>query len=164
MLQIVYQVDGPIGVQVETITIKTTGDRILDSPLSKIGGKGLFTKEIEKAILENEIDCAVHSLKDLPTELPQGLKIIAFGTREDVRDALIAQDGMKLLELPKGAAVATGSLRRRSQLLHLRSDLSLVDMRGNLNTRLRKLEEEGYAGMLLAYAGVKRLGKADRVS
>ncbi len=152
------------GVQVETITIKTTGDRILDSPLSKIGGKGLFTKEIEKAILENEIDCAVHSLKDLPTELPPGLKIIAFGTREDVRDALIAQDGMKLLELPKGAAVATGSLRRRSQLLHLRSDLSLVDMRGNLNTRLRKLEEEGYAGMLLAYAGVKRLGKADRVT
>lgn len=152
------------GIEVEIITIKTTGDKILDSPLSKIGDKGLFTKEIEKAILEKEVDCAVHSLKDLPTELPAGLKIIAFGTREDVRDALIAQDGMKLLELPKGATVATGSLRRRSQLLHLRSDLNLVDMRGNLNTRLRKLEEEGYAGMLLAYAGVKRLGVANKVT
>jgi hydroxymethylbilane synthase len=152
------------GIEVEIVTISTTGDKILDSPLSKIGDKGLFTKEIEKAILENEIDCAVHSLKDLPTELPDGLDIIAFGTREDVRDALIAQDGMKLLELPKGATVATGSLRRRSQLLHLRSDLNLVDLRGNLNTRMRKLEKEGYAAMLLAYAGVKRLGMADRVT
>jgi hydroxymethylbilane synthase len=152
------------GIEVEIIKIKTTGDKILDSPLSKIGDKGLFTKEIEKAILDKEIDCAVHSLKDLPTELPAGLKIVAFGTREDVRDALIAQDGMRLLELPKGSTVATGSLRRRSQLLHLRSDLNLVDIRGNLNTRLRKLEEDGYAGMLLAYAGVKRLGMADRVT
>ncbi len=151
-------------IEVETMTIKTTGDKILDSPLSKIGDKGLFTKEIEKAILEGEIDCAVHSLKDLPTVLPAGLKIIAFGAREDVRDALIAQDGMKLLELPKGTTVATGSLRRRSQLLHLRSDLNLVDIRGNLNTRLRKLEEEGYAGMLVAYAGVKRLGMSDKVT
>ena len=152
------------GIEVEVVKIKTTGDKILDSPLSKIGDKGLFTKEIEKAILENEIDCAVHSLKDLPTELPAGLKIVAFGTREDVRDALIAQDGMKLLELPKGSTVATGSLRRRSQLLHLRSDLNLVDIRGNLNTRLHKLEEDGYAGMLLAYAGVKRLGMAEKVT
>ncbi len=151
-------------IEVEIVTIKTAGDKILDSPLSKIGDKGLFTKEIEKAIFENEIDCAVHSLKDLPTELPAGLKIVAFGTREDVRDVLIAQDGMKLLEIPKGATVATGSLRRRSQLLHLRSDLNLVDIRGNLNTRLRKLEEEGYAGMLLAYAGIKRLGMADKVT
>ncbi|MFZ1081324.1 MAG: hydroxymethylbilane synthase [Candidatus Kryptoniota bacterium] len=151
-------------IEVEVLTIKTTGDKILDSPLSKIGDKGLFTKEIEKAIFENEIDCAVHSLKDLPTELPAGLKIIAFGAREDVRDVLIAQDGLKLLELPKGATVATGSLRRRSQLLHLRSDLNLVDIRGNLNTRLRKLEEEGYAGILLAFAGVKRLGMADKIT
>jgi hydroxymethylbilane synthase len=150
--------------RVEVVTIKTTGDKILDSSLSKIGDKGLFTKEIEKAILDNEVDCAVHSLKDLPTELPAGLKIVAFGAREDVRDALVAQDGMKLLELPKGAAVATGSLRRRSQLLHLRSDLNLVDIRGNLNTRLRKLREEGYAGMLLAFAGIKRLGMADKVT
>lgn len=151
-------------IEVEVVIIKTTGDRILDSPLSRIGGKGLFTKEIEKAILESEIDCAVHSLKDLPTDMPAGLEIIAYGAREDVRDVLIAQDGMKLLEIPKGATVATGSLRRRSQLLHLRSDLNLVDIRGNLNTRLHKLEEEGYAGMILAYAGVKRLGLADRVT
>jgi hydroxymethylbilane synthase len=151
-------------IAVEVVTIKTTGDKILDSPLSKIGDKGLFTKEIEKALLESEIDCAVHSLKDLPTALPAGLEIIAFSEREDVRDALIAQDSMKLLELPKGASLATGSLRRRSQLLHMRSDLILVDIRGNLNTRLRKLEEEGYAGMILAYAGIKRLGMADRVT
>jgi len=151
-------------VEVEVAIIKTTGDKILDSPLSKIGGKGLFTKEIEKAIVEGEVDCAVHSLKDLPTELPSRLKIIAFGKREDVRDALIAQDGMKLLELPKGSTVATGSLRRRSQLLHLRSDLNLVDIRGNLNTRLRRLEDEGYVAILLAYAGVKRLGMQDKVT
>lgn len=151
-------------VRVEVESIRTTGDKILDSPLSRIGDKGLFTKEIEKAIFDNEVDCAVHSLKDLPTELPAGLKIVAFGAREDVRDALVAQDGMKLLELPKGATVATGSLRRRSQLLHLRSDLNLIDIRGNLNTRLHKVEQEGYAGMLLAYAGIKRLGMADRVT
>ncbi len=148
----------------EIVKIKTTGDKILDSPLSKIGDKGLFTREIERALIDNEIDCAVHSLKDLPTELPEGLAILAFGPREDVRDALVAQDGMRLLDLPKGATVATGSLRRRSQLLNLRSDLNLVDMRGNLNTRLRKMEEEGLAGMLLAYAGIKRLGMADRVT
>ncbi len=148
----------------EIVKIKTTGDRVLDSPLSKIGDKGLFTREIEKALLNGEIDCAVHSLKDLPTELPHGLEIIAFSEREDVRDALIAQDGMKLLELPKGSTVATGSLRRRSQIMHMRSDLNLVDLRGNLNTRLRKLAEEGYAGMMLAYAGIKRLGMADKVT
>ncbi len=152
------------GVGTEIVKIKTTGDKVLDSPLSKIGDKGLFTREIERALLDGEIDCAVHSLKDLPTELPQGLGIIAFSAREDVRDALIAQDGMKLLELPKGATVATGSLRRRSQLMHLRSDLNLVDIRGNLNTRLRKLQEEGYAGMILAFAGIKRLGMADKVT
>ncbi len=152
------------GLETEIVKIKTTGDKVLDSPLSKIGDKGLFTREIERALLDREIDCAVHSLKDLPTELPAGLSIVAFSEREDVRDALIAQDGMKLLELSKGATVATGSLRRRSQLMHLRSDLNLVDIRGNLNTRLRKLEEEGYAGMLLAYAGIKRLGMADKVT
>ncbi len=152
------------GVETEIVKIKTTGDKVLDSPLSKIGDKGLFTREIERALLDGEIDCAVHSLKDLPTELPPGLAIIAFSEREDVRDALIAQDGMRLLELPKGSTVATGSLRRRSQLINLRSDLNLVDIRGNLNTRLRKLEEEGYAGMILAYAGIRRLGMADRVT
>jgi hydroxymethylbilane synthase len=151
-------------LEIEIVKIKTTGDKVLDSPLSKIGDKGLFTREIERALLDGEIDCAVHSLKDLPTELPDKLGIIAFSLREDVRDALIAQDGMKLLELPKGSTVATGSLRRRSQLMHLRSDLNLVDIRGNLNTRLRKLEEEGYAAMILAYAGIKRLDMADKVT
>lgn len=151
-------------LQIEIVKIRTTGDKVLDSPLSKIGDKGLFTREIERALLDGEIDCAVHSLKDLPTELPQDLAIVAFSEREDVRDALIAQDGMKLLELPKGSTVATGSLRRRSQLMHLRSDLNLVDLRGNLNTRLKKLEKEGFAGMLLAYAGIKRLGMVDRVT
>lgn len=151
-------------LRTEIVKIKTTGDKVLDSPLSKIGDKGLFTREIERALLDKEIDCAVHSLKDLPTELPDGLRIIAYSAREDVRDALVAQDGMRLLELPKGSTVATGSLRRRSQLMHLRSDLDLVDIRGNLNTRLRKLKEEGYAGMMLAYAGIKRLGMADRVT
>ncbi len=156
--------DSQRGLETEIVKIRTTGDKVLDSPLSKIGDKGLFTREIERALLDKEIDCAVHSLKDLPTELPEKLQIVAFSAREDVRDALIAQDGMKLLELPKGSTVATGSLRRRSQLMHLRSDLNLVDIRGNLNTRLRKLEEEGYAGMMLAYAGIKRLGMADKVT
>ena len=156
--------DSQRGLETEIVKIRTTGDKVLDSPLSKIGDKGLFTREIERALLDKEIDCAVHSLKDLPTELPEKLQIVAFSAREDVRDALIAQDGMKLLELPKGSTVATGSLRRRSQLMHLRSDLNLVDIRGNLNTRLRKLEEEGYAGMMLAYAGIKRLGMAYKVT
>ena len=156
--------DSQRGLETEIVKIRTTGDKVLDSPLSKIGDKGLFTREIERALLDKEIDCAVHSLKDLPTELPEKLQIVAFSAREDVRDALIAQDGMKLLELPKGSTVATGSLRRRSQLMHLRSDLNLVDIRGNLNTRLRKLEEEGYAGMMLAYAGIKRVGMADKVT
>ena len=151
-------------LEIEIVKIKTTGDKVLDSPLSKIGDKGLFTREIARAILDGQLDCALHSLKDLPTELPDKLGIIAFSFREDVRDALIAQDGMKLLELPKGSTVATGSLRRRSQLMHLRSDLNLVDIRGNLNTRLRKLEEEGYAAMILAYAGIKRLDMADKVT
>lgn len=150
-------------LEVEIVKIKTTGDRILDSPLSKIGDRGLFTKEIENALLEGEIDCAVHSLKDVPTELPPGLALIAFGEREDVRDVFISPDGRRLLEVEKGASIATSSLRRRSQLLHLRSDLTLVDVRGNLGTRLRKLQENGYAGIVLAYAGVKRLGLLDKV-
>jgi hydroxymethylbilane synthase (EC 2.5.1.61) len=151
-------------LELEIVKIKTTGDKILDSPLSKIGDRGLFTKEIEKALLDNEIDCAVHSLKDVPTELPPGLALVAFGEREDVRDVFISPDKRRLLEVEKGASIATSSLRRRSQLLHLRSDLTLVDVRGNLQTRLRKLQENGYAGIVLAYAGVKRLGMLDKVS
>jgi hydroxymethylbilane synthase len=146
--------------------IKTTGDRILDAPLSKIGDKGLFTREIEHALLRNDIDCAVHSLKDLPTELPAGLAIGAITAREDVRDVFIPHPRnpvRALLDQPSGATVATGSLRRRTQLLHARPDFRVVDLRGNLQTRLRKLEESSWAGMLLAYAGVLRLGMQDRI-
>jgi len=153
-------------VQVRLEVIKTTGDRILDAPLSKIGDKGLFTREIEHALLRNDIDCAVHSLKDLPTQLPAGLTIGAVSVREDVRDVFIPHPRnavRKLLDQPHGATVATGSLRRRTQLLHARPDLSVVDIRGNLQTRLRKLEESSWAGMLLARAGVVRLGLEERI-
>ena len=148
-------------VEVQLEVIKTTGDKILDAPLSKIGDKGLFTREIEHALLRKDIDCAVHSLKDLPTELPDGLMIGAISAREDVRDVFIPHPGnpvRHLLEQGHGVTVATGSLRRRTQLLHVRPDLRVVDIRGNLQTRLRKLEESSWAGMLLAYAGVRRLG------
>ena len=149
------------GLQVEITIIKTKGDKILDSPLSKIGDKGLFTREIENALLNNEIDLAVHSLKDLPTELPEGLTIGAICEREDVRDVFIPHPKnqiRKLLDQPTGSKIATGSLRRRSQLLNLRPDLQVIDIRGNLNTRMKKLEESDWAGMLLACAGVTRLG------
>ncbi len=148
-------------LHVEITIIKTKGDKILDSPLSKIGDKGLFTREIENALLKNEIDLAVHSLKDLPTELPSGLTIGAICEREDVRDVFIPHPNnsiRKLLDQPTGSKVATGSLRRKSQLLNLRPDLQIIDIRGNLNTRLKKLEESDWAGMLLARAGVVRLG------
>jgi hydroxymethylbilane synthase len=153
-----------LGVRLEVI--KTTGDRILDAPLAKIGDKGLFTREIELALLRKDIDCAVHSLKDLPTQLPDGLAIGAVSAREDVRDAFIPhpQNPVRgLLDQPRGVTVATGSLRRRAQLLHARPDLAIMDIRGNLQTRLRKLEESSWAGMLLAHAGVVRLGLEDRI-
>ncbi|MBI4810216.1 MAG: hydroxymethylbilane synthase, partial [Ignavibacteriales bacterium] len=123
--------------------IKTTGDKILDSPLSKIGDKGLFTKEIEHALLESRIDLAVHSLKDLPTTLPTGLTICAITKREDVHDVFISHPQKKYLRLcdvPETGKIATGSLRRKSQLLHWRSKLEIIDLRGNLNTRFAKLE------------------------
>jgi len=146
--------------------IKTKGDKILDSPLTKIGDKGLFTREIEQALLSCEIDLAVHSLKDLPTELPEGLTIGAVSEREDVRDVFIphpANPRMKLLEQPPGAKIATGSLRRRCQLLNLRPDFAIIDIRGNLNTRMNKLTESDWAGMMLARAGVVRLGWEARI-
>ncbi len=149
------------GIRVEIEIIKTKGDRILDSPLSKIGDRGLFTREIENALLDGRIDLAVHSLKDLPTELPGGLMIGAVCEREDVRDVFIPHPrnpAKKLLDQPAGSQIATGSLRRRSQLLHARPDFQVADLRGNLNTRVRKLEESGWAGMILARAGVVRLG------
>jgi hydroxymethylbilane synthase len=146
--------------------IKTKGDKILDSPLAKIGDKGLFTREIEQALLSGEIDLAVHSLKDLPTELPEGLTIGAVSKREDVRDVFIPHPGnprMRLLEQLPGAKIATGSLRRRCQLLSLRPDFAVIDIRGNLNTRLKKLAESDWAGMILARAGVVRLGWEARI-
>jgi hydroxymethylbilane synthase len=147
--------------------IKTKGDKILDSPLSKIGDKGLFTREIEQALLRRDIDLAVHSLKDLPTHLPEGLAIGAVSRREDVRDVFISHpqnDGKRLLDQPEGARIATGSLRRKSQILNLRNDFEVIDIRGNVNTRIRKLRESDWSGMILARAGVVRLGLLESVS
>lgn len=146
------------GYEAEIVKIKTTGDKILDSPLAKIGSKGLFVKEIEVALLEGRVDIAVHSAKDVPTEQPKGLVIAAFLKREDPRDALISRSGQKLLELPEGSVVGTSSLRRRAQLLHLRPDLKLVDVRGNVDTRLRKMSEGQFDAIILAKAGLKRMG------
>jgi hydroxymethylbilane synthase len=154
------------GLEVTIAVIKTTGDRVLDSPLSKIGDKGLFTREIEQALLDRNIDLAVHSLKDLPTGLPEGLMIGSICEREDVRDVFIphpSNPAKRLLDQAQGATIATGSLRRKCQLLSARPDFSIVDIRGNLNTRLRKLDESHWAGMILARAGVTRLGWEQRI-
>jgi hydroxymethylbilane synthase len=141
--------------------IKTTGDKITDVPLAKVGGKGLFTKEIEEALLDGRADLAVHSLKDLPTELPAGLVLAAVPEREDPRDAIV---GKPLDELPRGARVGTSSLRRSAQLRKLRPDLQIESVRGNLDTRLRKLDEGQYDAILLAAAGLKRLGWGNRIA
>jgi hydroxymethylbilane synthase len=141
--------------------IKTTGDKITDVPLAKVGTKGLFTKEIEEALLDSRADLAVHSLKDLPTELPAGLVLAAIPEREDPRDAIV---GKRLADLPHGAKVGTSSLRRSAQLRKLRPDLRVESVRGNLDTRLRKLDEGQYDAILLAAAGLKRLGWADRIA
>jgi hydroxymethylbilane synthase len=154
------------GLGVTITIIKTTGDRVLDSPLSLIGDKGLFTREIEHALLEGTIDLAVHSLKDLPTELPAGLTLGAVTEREDVRDVFLPHPANRtrtLLDQPAGARIATGSLRRRSQMLALRPDFVIEEIRGNLNTRFTKLGESAWDGMLLARAGVVRLGWEDRI-
>lgn len=143
----------------EIKTIKTTGDKIPDVALNKIGDKGLFTKEIEDALLKGEIDFAVHSMKDLPVELPPDLKIAAVTQREDPRDALVYKEkGLSLTALPKNSKVGTSSLRRSAQLLHIRNDLRVLDLRGNLDTRIKKLEQGLYTAVILAYAGIKRLG------
>jgi hydroxymethylbilane synthase len=141
--------------------IKTTGDKITDVPLAKVGTKGLFTKEIEEALLDGRAHLAVHSLKDLPTELPEGLVLGAVPQREDPRDAVV---GRKLEDLPLGAKVGTSSLRRAAQLRQLRPDLLVESIRGNLDTRLRKLDEGQYDAILLAAAGLKRLGWGDRIA
>jgi len=145
--------------------IKTTGDTMLSSPLSEIGGKGVFVKEIEEGLLSQKIDIAVHSMKDVPTVLPEGLCIGAVAKRHDPRDVLISKDGLTLFELPEGARVGTGSLRRASQLLHNRPGLKIVSIRGNVDTRIRKLNESGeYDAIVLAMAGLERMGLGDEVT
>ncbi len=145
-------------------SVKARGDKILDVPLAQIGDKGLFTKELDNALLAGEIDFAVHSLKDLPTEMPAGLTIAAVTKRWDCRDALVSRDGLGLDDLPAGAVVATGSLRRQSQLLAWRPDLRVTDIRGNIQTRLRKFDESRWAAMILAVAGLERLGLNGRIT
>ena len=151
-------------VNVVLIKIKTKGDKILDSPLSKIGGKGLFVKEIEDALLEKKVDLAVHSMKDVPAELPDRLMLSTFPRREDPADALISNGGQTLDQLPHQAKVGTSSLRRGAQLLHIRPDIELVPLRGNVDTRLRKLEAEDLHAIILAAAGLKRLGLSNRIT
>lgn len=155
------------GIEVEIEVISTKGDRVLDVSLPKLGeqGKGLFTKELEEAIFEHRVDLAVHSLKDLPTELPAGLHIGAICEREDVRDALVARGAIKSLDqLPERALIGTSSLRRQAQLRAVRPDLVIEPIRGNVDTRLRKLDEGQYDAIVLAAAGLHRLGHADRIT
>src|SRR5258707_9233749 len=145
---------------IEIVAIRTTGDAIQDRPLSEAGGKGLFVKEIEEALLARRIDAAVHSMKDMPTAQPTGLIISAFLPREDARDVLIAGDIKRIADLRRGAIVGTSALRRRAQLLHRRPDLQIVNLRGNVDTRLAKREAGIVEATLLALAGLKRLGMA----
>jgi len=147
----------------EIVVIKTTGDKILDSPLSRIGDKGLFTRELDRALIEKEIDLAVHSMKDVPTQFDDRLTIAAVTERWDVRDAFIARSVKHLRELPDGATVATGSLRRKAQLLHFRPDLKIIDIRGNVNTRLKKFDASNWDAMILACAGLERLNLQNRI-
>ena len=144
--------------------IKTTGDKILDVPLAKVGGKGLFVKEIEEAMLANEIDIAVHSMKDVPTFFPDGLHLSCITKREDARDALLSRNKVAFKDLPKGANIGTSSLRRQAQLMSVRPDFVIHQLRGNVDTRLRKLKEGQYDAIILAAAGVKRLGLAENVT
>jgi hydroxymethylbilane synthase len=150
-------------LQVELSIIKTSGDRFIDKPISTLGGKGVFTKEIEDALLNQTIDLAVHSMKDLPTELPAGLIIAAVPAREDARDVLVTRSGLKLADLAPSARIATGSLRRQAQLLHHRGDLLVVPIRGNVDTRLRKLDEGEADALIMAAAGLIRIGRAERI-
>jgi hydroxymethylbilane synthase len=157
-------------LEVELNKIKTTGDKILDVPLAKVGGKGLFVKEIEEALLKGEADIAVHSMKDVPTDFPDGLHLPVITKREDPRDAFISQISnskfqiSNFKDLPHGATVGTSSLRRSCQLLRIRPDLKIEQLRGNLDTRLRKLDEGQFDAIILAAAGVKRLGWAERIT
>ncbi len=151
-------------LSIEIEVIKTQGDRLSEMPLSQIGGKEVWTKEIEHALLSGSIDIAVHSLKDLPTRLPEGLVLGAVSERGDVRDVLVSKNNLVFRDLPEGATVATSSLRRQAQLKHARPDLNFVAMRGNVDTRIKKLETENLDGIILAAAGLKRLGLGDRIA
>jgi hydroxymethylbilane synthase len=152
------------GCEVVLKKIKTTGDKILDSPLAKIGDTGLFVKEIEVALAKGEVDLAVHSMKDLPTELLPELTIGAYLKRDNPADALISREGLLLVDLPEGAVIGTSSLRRKAQLMAYRPDFRFVDMRGNVDTRLRKLEEQKLDAILLSGAGLTRLGWEDKIT
>ncbi|MDO9556395.1 MAG: hydroxymethylbilane synthase [Coriobacteriia bacterium] len=152
------------GLPVCLKVIKTTGDKILDVPLAKVGGKGLFTKEIEVELIDGTVDLAVHSMKDVPTELPEGLIIAATPTRVDPRDVIVSGGNHSIDSLPEGARVGTSSLRRRSQLLALRPDVEIVDVRGNLDTRMRKAEDGEVDAVILAAAGITRMGWGERIT
>jgi hydroxymethylbilane synthase len=153
-------------LSIDIAVVKTTGDIILDVPLARIGDRGLFTKELDSALLDGSADLAVHSLKDVPTRLPDGLSIAAVTEREDPRDVLITRTGLPrlLVDLPPGSRIGTSSLRRRAQLRAVRPDLQVLDLRGNLNTRLARLDSGDYEAILLAAAGVIRMGWKDRIS
>ena len=145
-------------LKVDLVTIKTKGDKILDVPLAQVGGKGLFVKEIEEALLSKKVDLAVHSMKDMPGDLPEGLKIGAVPVREDPRDVFLSPLKISLAQVPFQAKIGTGSLRRKAQLLGYRPDLEIIPLRGNLDTRIRKMETQGLAGIVLAAAGLHRMG------
>ena len=151
-------------LEVEIVPITTKGDKILNSPLSKIGDKGLFTKEIEEALLRGDIDLAVHSLKDMPTKLPEGLTIAAYTMRDYPFDVLVSREGKGLKELPEGAVVGTSSLRRKALLRRFRPDLKIKDIRGNVDTRLRKLDKGEYDAIILAQSSLERLGWGERIT
>src|SRR3972149_11800126 len=151
-------------IEVEIHKIKTTADKILDVPLAKVGGKGLFVKEIEEALLEGRAHLAVHSMKDVPTYFPDGLSLRCITEREDPRDAVFSRGHVKLLDLPKGARIGTSSLRRQAQLLAVRPDFQILQLRGNLDTRMKKLENGDFDAIILAGAGVKRLRWADKIN
>ena len=152
------------GIEIEILGMTTQGDKILDTPLAKIGGKGLFIKELEQGLLSDQADIAVHSMKDVPVELPEGLHLAVIMQREDPRDAFVSSRFKTIDELPQGACVGTSSLRRQSQLAELRPDLQIKSLRGNVNTRLRKLDEGEYDAIILAAAGLIRLGFQDRIT
>ena len=150
-------------LRVEIVKIRTTGDAILDAPLSQVGGKGLFVKEIEEALLAGAIDLAVHSMKDVPVDLPDGLGIVCVTKREDPRDAFLSVKYGRLSDLPQGARVGTSSLRRQCRLLADRPDLDVVNLRGNIDTRIRKMEEGEFDAVILAAAGIRRLGLEEKI-